>query len=288
MSNLIKAVYFSVDPSKVRKIDSDENVEAFIPSIFDQSAEEEEGSGFQPFDMSSMDHIDEDSGEILSFSKHMAEEDEEDFGEDISEEDYEVFAERMKAEREEILEDARTNAEQILAAAHADAERIREDARMKGFVQGTEEAKAQYQAEYNSRREELEEDFRQRFEDLDNEKKNLEPVFANLVVSLVRKLTGVICEDKKEVILYLIGNAVRNVGKTSSIVLRVSRQDIALVAAKKNTLKTLVRDVVSFDVVEDESLTENQCIIETDNKIIDCSLDSELENLEEQVKLLVY
>ena len=282
MSNLIKAVYFNVDPTKVRKIDSDENVENYIPNIYDQP-EEPETSGFQPFDTGLLTHIspDDDSFSDSLSSGFMSEEEEAD-------ENYEAFSERLQAEREEILEDARTSAEQILAEAHAEAERIREDARMKGFVQGTEEAKAQYQAEYEQMKEELQADYAQRFEELEDEKKNLEPVFANLVVSLVRKLTGVICEDKREVILYLIGNSIRNVGKTSSIVLRVSRQDIALVTAKKGTLKSLVKDVISFDVVEDESLTENQCIIETDNKIIDCSLDSELQNLEEQIELLVY
>lgn len=284
MSNLIKAVYFNVDPSKTRKIDSDEIVEEFIPNIYEQP-EEPETSGFQPFDMNAIEHIGEQtatfaSGEFNGFLEEVSE------GE--NDEDYIAFSERMQAEREEILEDARTSAEQILAQAHADAEGIREDARMKGFVQGNEEARAQVQEEYDNLKARLEDEYMQKFEALEDEKKNLEPVFANLVVSLVRKLTGVICEDKKEVILYLIGNAIRNVGKTSSVVLRVSRQDIALVAAKKNTLKSLVKDVASFDVVEDESLTENQCIIETDNKIIDCSLDSELQNLEEQVKLLVY
>lgn len=277
MSNLIKAVYFNVDPTKVRKIDSDENVEDFIPNIYDQP-EEPETSGFQPFDTGLLTHISPDDDLPESFQEEV----------EVPDGDYEAFSERMQAEREEILEDARMSAEQILAAAHADAERIREDARMKGFVQGTEEAKAQYHAEYEQMKEELQADYGQKFEELEDEKKNLEPVFANLVVSLVRKLTGVICEDKREVVLYLIGNAIRNVGKTSSIVLRVSRQDIALVTAKKGTLKSLVKDVISFDVVEDESLTENQCIIETDNKIIDCSLDSELQNLEEQIKLLVY
>ncbi|MBR1743802.1 MAG: hypothetical protein IJ733_18445 [Lachnospiraceae bacterium] len=277
MSNLIKAVYFNVDPSKVRKIDSDEMVEEFIPNIYDQP-EEPDSSGFQPFDMSLIEHIDGEVSEGLPAVS----------AEEVPEEDYAAFSERMQEEREEILAQAREEAEQMVTQARAQAEEIKEDARMKGFVQGTEEARAQVQTEYDQLRAELQEDYEKRFSDLEEEKKNLEPVFADLVVSLVRKLTGIVCEDKKEVILYLIGNAIRNAGKTSSIVLRVSRRDIALVSAKKNTLKMIAKDVTSFDVFEDESLTENQCIIETDNKIIDCSLDSELQNLEEQIKLLAY
>ena len=70
--------------------------------------------------------------------------------------------------------------------------------------------------------------------------------------------------------------------------LRVSKADIARVSSKKATLRMLAKEVQEFDIVEDSSLSENQCIIETDNKIIDCSLDAQLSNLEEHVKLLVY
>ena len=89
-------------------------------------------------------------------------------------------------------------------------------------------------------------------------------------------------------VLYLLGNALRHMEKTSSVIVRVSKQDITRVSAKKMTFKMIAKDVAEFDVIEDESLTENQCIIETDNKIIDCSLDAQLQNLEDHIKLLVH
>ena len=127
-----------------------------------------------------------------------------------------------------------------------------------------------------------------KLEELDNQMRDLEPAFANLVVSLVRKLTGVVCEDNKDVILYLIGNAIRNKEKTTKMLIRVSKQDMARVSSKKATFKMIANEVEDFEIVEDESLTENQCIIELDNKIIDCSLDAQLQNLEEHVKMLVF
>ena len=39
-------------------------------------------------------------------------------------------------------------------------------------------------------------------------------------------------------------------------------------------------------MIEDESLQAAQCIIETDSKMIDCSLDVQLKNVQEQIKML--
>ena len=41
MSNLIKSVYFNVDPSETRVIDSDEKVEEFVTDIFKQDPKAE-------------------------------------------------------------------------------------------------------------------------------------------------------------------------------------------------------------------------------------------------------
>ena len=41
-----------------------------------------------------------------------------------------------------------------------------------------------------------------------------------------------------------------------------------------------------FDILEDASLSANQCIIETEDKMIDCSLDVQLQNLQEKLHTL--
>ncbi len=273
MSNLIKSVYFNVDPSQIRTIDSDQRVEEYIPNIYNQpkakdayefpSFDDEDGEGF------------EGGLSVISMD-------------DVVNEERERLSAEMQEERNGILSEAREEAEAILAKAREDAAVILEAAKTEGFQKGTEEARVQMSLELEKMREELQNDYEEKLTELDLQEKNLEPAFADLVVSLVKKITGVLCEDKREIILYLIGSAMKNMEKTSSITIRVSKRDISIVSAKKSTLKMLAKDVSSFDILEDASLTENQCIIETDNKIIDCSLDAELQNLEEHIKLLVY
>jgi flagellar assembly protein FliH len=138
-----------------------------------------------------------------------------------------------------------------------------------------QEAKEQFEQEMEDRRQEMQE-----------KELSLEPQFAEIVASLVEKITGVLCQDKKDTIVYLIHQALKQLERTQTVTLRVSKEDILLVSGKKEELKQCVAQGVSFEVMEDESLGANQCIIETDNKMIDCSLDVQLQNVKEQIRML--
>lgn len=115
----------------------------------------------------------------------------------------------------------------------------------------------------------------------------MEPFFADLTVNLLEKITGILCQDNKEIILHLIERAVHNLEKPKQINLRISKEDMANVSMHKAQLKEAAEGVDEFDIVEDSSLAANQCIIETENKIIDCSLDVQLQSLRDQIRMLV-
>lgn len=276
MSNLIKSVYFSVDPSKVRLIDSDEQIEEYIPSIFER--EEAEEFHFQTFGESLSEGEEESYSDGLSVISMN----------DVAREEREKISAELQQEREDILAMARQEAEEIIEQARAQAGVVQEQARAEGEKLGREDGKIQAALELEQKRQELEEEYQGLCQELEKQREELEPVFANLVASLVKKITGVVCENKKDVILYLIGNAVRNLEKTKQIIIRVSKRDMGRVSSRKATFKSLAKDVQELDIVEDASLEENQCIIETDYKVIDCSLDAQLENLEEHIKMLVF
>ena len=106
------------------------------------------------------------------------------------------------------------------------------------------------------------------------------------MISLISKITGVLCEDRKDVIIFLIDNALHNVSKSKNITIRVSDGDFANVDSAKDKLKEKLSSDAELDIAEDSSLSENQCIIETDSGIIDCSLDVQLDNLKEKIRLI--
>ena len=287
MSNLIKSVYFNVDPSKVRVIDSDERVEEYIPTIYDEPKQAEAFMFPQlEDDMASGDVMADfmDGMPKLISIQDVVDEEREKLARQMQEEQESA----MNAAREDAIREAREEAQQIIERAQMEADSIREEAHNQGFMAGQEEGRTEAEEELVQLRAQLQEEYQRKAQELEQQAEALEPAFADLVVNLVRKLTGVVCEDKKDVILYLIGSALKNKEKTNQIVIRVSKEDMTRVSAKKTTLRMIAGEVSEFDIIEDESLSENQCIIETDNKIIDCSLDVQLQNLEEHVKMLVF
>ena len=201
---------------------------------------------------------------------------------------YFISFDSMEGCAKAIVAKAKEEADEIVRQAQENADAIRQQAQEDGYQTGLEQGRIEAKEELQKQSEAFTQEMDQKRAELEEQEKKLEPAFAELVVSLVRKITGISCENKKDIILYLIGNSLRNIEKTSHITIRVSKEDISRVAAKKSTLKAIAKDSAELEVVEDSSLEAMQCIIETDHSMIDCSLDAQLQNLEDHVKLLLY
>ena len=277
MSNLIKSVYFNMDPSKAKVIDSDQQVESFIPHFFSQETTDDPQTSLQD-GMTGTDTAEEDAGfqggmSVLNM-------------EDIRQEEREKISRESEQQVLQLKEEAQAEAAQILEAAKTEAEQIRQEAYAEGFARGKEEGVEEGRTQLSREREAFAQQMQQEKAQLQEAQDQLEPQFAQIVATLIGKITGVVCEDKKAVIVYLIHQALHQLGRTSHITVRVSREDLVLVNGKKKLLQKAVPDGVELQIQEDSSLTQSQCIIEADDKMIDCSLDVQLQNVQEQIKLL--
>ncbi|WMJ88450.1 FliH/SctL family protein [Anaerocolumna sp. MB42-C2] len=188
--------------------------------------------------------------------------------------------------REEILSEAREQAERILKSAEEEAKKtselLYEEARNKGYQDGFEKGMSEIQ----QKEIELEQlTQKQNLEYLDQINK-LEPQFAEIVALLVERVTGIIVEDKKEVIHYLIHKAMLNSDNSKTYTIRSSADDFDFIMSKKDELIALGKEDTTVDIILDKELQKNQCLIETDASVIDCSLDVQLSNLIQDIKLL--
>lgn len=272
MSNLIKSVYFNFNQDGKRIIDSDSQVEQFIPDIFRQEK-------IYAAELSVDDQQEENAGEFqagMSFLNM----------EDVRREERDKVEKETSEQVEQILLDARKEADSILCQAKEEAEEIRVQAYEEGKSQGMSEGQELARQELEAMQAEFRQKAEQQRKELDEQAMALEPKFADVMIALIEKITGVLCQDKREIVIYLIHQALYQLEKTSRVTLRVSKDDMLLVSARKQELKENIAQDVEFDIMEDESLEAMQCIIETDNKIIDCSLDVQLDNLQSQIKML--
>lgn len=272
MSNLIKSVYFNFNQDGKRVIDSDSQVEQFIPDIFRRDK-------IYAAELSVDDQQEENVGEFQAGMNFLN-------MEDVRREERDKVEKETSEQVEQMLLDARKEADSILCQAKNEAEEIRLRAYEEGKSQGMSEGQEYARQELETMQAEFRQEAEQQRKELDEQAMALEPKFADIMIALIEKITGVLCQDKREIVIYLIHQALYQLEKTSRVTLRVSKDDMLLVSAHKQELKENIAQDVEFDIMEDESLQAMQCIIETDNKIVDCSLDVQLDNLQSQIKML--
>ena len=197
-----------------------------------------------------------------------------------------VSLESANAEAERIIEEARLQAEQIVEEAKRNADTAFEEAKQNGYYEGTAKAQeeinvkqAQLESEYNNRKNELEQEYSQL-------KESIEPELVDVITDVFRKVTGVVSEDNQEIILHLINDVMHNADGSRDYVIKVSPQDYKFLVNNQGKIYCAMSREVNIDIVEDSSLERNQCMIETNTGIFNCSLDIELNNLIKNIKLL--
>ncbi len=275
MSNLIKSVYFNFNQDGKRVIDSDSQMEQMIPEVFRQEeVKQQEFTEFTEFGIDAEQEAGFQSGlQVLNM-------------EDLRQEERAKVEEEASARIEELMAQAREEADAIRSQAQTEAEEIGRRAYEEGMNQGLQEGRLVAQEEQTKQQNEFQIMVQQRLKEIEEQELNLEPKFAEIMIALIEKITGVICKDKKDIVIYLIHQSLNQLERTKQVTLRVSKEDILLVSARKQELREAVADGVEFDIVEDDSLEHTQCIIETDNKIIDCSLNVQIKNLQDQIRML--
>ena len=186
----------------------------------------------------------------------------------------------------EIIENATKEATEILEHARLEGEKIKSDAfssgKTLGYEEGALKAKQENQRmqyEYEMKANLLQKQYEDRMHEL-------EPEMVKILASLVQKITGIVVEDKEEVILYLIRNAIKNMDRSNEYTLRVSKDDYEYVSTRKDILIEAVGREVALYITEDINLQANQCMIETELQVINCSLDIQLNNLITDLKLI--
>ena len=103
----------------------------------------------------------------------------------------------------------------------------------------------------------------------------------------MRKLTGVIIEDKDDLILYLIRTAAQELEPSENYRIRVSSDDIYFLEARRAELLDMIGEDVFVEFVEEKGLEKGQCIIETDSQMVDCGFQTQLDMLVRDLKMLV-
>ena len=257
MSNIIKSGFVNVNSSDTRLINFTEEV--------DTTKEEKEETAPETKNIVTMD-----LNQALKEKERMLRDEEA----------------NLKVKYQQVMEDANKKAEDIIAEANEKAKDILETSAKQGQAEGHKLGLSQGQEEIEQIKEQLYKQERELEEKYNDMADKFESDFIDIFANIFEKISGILIDDKKDVILHLINQQISNIEKSNSYVIRVSKEDYDLVNNKKQMLSEYVGDNSTIEIVESDTLTHNKCLIETDNSVIDCSIDTQMKNLITDLKML--
>lgn len=254
MSNVIKPVYFNVDRTAKKIIETDHILKE--RPEFSEKKELPEGFEFVPgINVINIDDIIEEQKNNVEINASG------------------------------IIADARSEADRIIEDAKAEAEGIKCAAHEEGYKNGYNEGLVKAADELEAMKQDFEDKeavMQQEYNDIIND---IEPQFAVIIGDLIEKITGVLIEET-DVLHYLVDRTVKNIPVSDVYYVHVCPEDHATLVSYKDSLRSVVPENSVFDIVEDAALTRNKCVVETSTHMIDCSLDTQLNNLKQELRLL--
>lgn len=263
MSNLFKQYNTIEQQQNIRVMDYNSMVEQKLASLAKlQNNGLNENDEFQNLDMIA-DKVEEDPAEVLQKAKDEAEQ----------------IVQEAKEESDSILSSARTEAEGIFA-------RAKEEGGKQGYEEGFHQAQESLEAEYQQKQEELERLEQKRQQDYETQMQEMEPKLLDVILTVVEKVFHIQFKDKREILLYLVGNAIANIEGSKNFRIRVGTDQKEFLESHREEILDRVGHDMSLEIVSDTALIGNQCIIETETGVFDCSMDVQLKNLIKDLRSL--
>ena len=286
MSNLFKAGFVNYDNTDTFVIDSNElankKIEAFqelelkkqreLMPEDEEYSEEVTDEDFVPgIDMEQLSQITEDQGMLGSFP------------------DPQFDMEAMQAEIDLKLQQAQEQADAIIQNAQEQADALISQAQEEGHRQGYE---AGYQegvaaaeglkAEIEQQRGDLEAEYQQLVD-------GIEPEMVDVLTQIYEHVLGIELREDKGIILHLLKTTLSRIEPGNNLIVHVSSDDYDDVIDEKANLEACITSPsTTMEIIEDPLLKENECMIESDSGIFDCSLGVELSELSRKLKLLSF
>ena len=289
-SNMIKAYSIAYDTEKIKTLDMvvrENELEERARKLFSAKtvfpAPKEEGEFVEGLFAENLGDL-EPLEEIAAPS--ITEQDIEEIKNSLREEIMAEMTPILNRRGEDIVANARAQANGLIEAGKRDAELAKESilkmASAQGYEEGMGRAKAEEEralAELEARRRELERQYEQKIAEL-------EPAFADILVELVKKVTNVAYDNHKEVLIYLIETGLGFAQKDSYFDVVLSEEDYQKYASLFPKIKEAYKEKYNLEFRKSTDLPAGSCKLENENRVIDCGLGIRLGGLLEELSLL--
>ena len=195
------------------------------------------------------------------------------------------------------FEETNEECNRMLQEARIEAEAIKADAEAtgydEGYNKGVNEAFPKLEAEYNEKVKALEADYEDRINaitgEYENLKNNLEPLLVDKITDIYEHVLGISLSDSRDTVLKILKRSLEEMESGRNYIIHVSREDYPDIRQSKDYIAEgtgIMPEMI--DIIEDNSVVKNGCIIESDCGIFDCGLGTQMELLKKQLAILSY
>lgn len=196
------------------------------------------------------------------------------------------YVEMAKTEANQILMEAKEKADSLLNEAYKQSKQVLDEAKEKGYQDGLErqqseleQLKAELEQEYLSKKDNLEEDYQEKYKNMENE-------LVDVILEIFNKVFHIQFDNKKHILMYLIDDAILNIESDKKFRIRVANENVQFLENHKEYILDRVGHDVELEMIADSSMEGNECVIETESGVFDCSLGVQLENLIKDIRSL--
>lgn len=205
--------------------------------------------------------------------------------------------ENAKALANEVIENAHKEAKQIISEANEragnivqesmnQAKKIMEKAKSDGYEEGYLQGSNKGIAKVEEMKADLDKKSEQLDKQYDERVNRMEPELVDVLLKIFAEVTQVLSVDKKDLIITLVNSVMSGTEVSKNYIIKTNKDDAHFLRDNKEIIMGAVGRDINIEIVEDASMKRNQCLIDTDLGVFDCSLDIQLENLISNIKIL--
>ena len=233
-----------------------------------------------------------DENPLLAHADHIVSEDEEETALEPHEQfNLEEVLDDAKRQADEIINSAQDEHDRVVKDAYDNAMEIMENSKSEGFSKGYKEGYDQgYQKGYGASEvlideaNELKHNATLHYEQIIQ---NSEGQLMDLVMEITQKVLEKEIDDDDEIIFNLVKKGLSRLTQTEILKIRVSDADYINLVSMKKRILPLLDKVGDVQIVQDDNMNKGDCIMETDSGNIDSGIQTQLDYIKTAFEALL-
>lgn len=198
--------------------------------------------------------------------------------------DVEAIMADAQAEIDRMRQDAM---DEIEAMRNEEFERAKSEGYKAGYQEGTQKA-AKLEQQLKIKEQELDQKGAQLQAEFEQQLAGAEPLLVDELIKIFEHVTRVEYDSNREAIVALLEGVIRQMDGNKNLMIHVNPEDYPVVCENKERLLTQTVEGTTMEVIEDVTQAKNECYIETDGGVFECGLDTQLEQLGKELRILSY